>query len=124
MIYLPRDIRQIKLITGEELLAECIGEDSTEYLITNALKIHKEKLIIQGIPKEVNFFTKWMGLAENPELAINRNHVITTSIVNDQVAAYYNSLVHASEDDVTFGTLKTEIDNGMEDDSDEDRIIH
>ena len=37
--YEPRDIRQIKLCNGEENLTEVVGEDRTEILIRNPLRV-------------------------------------------------------------------------------------
>ena len=45
--YEPRDIRQIKLISGDEILAEVLGEDAGEYLICNPLKVFKEKSFLE-----------------------------------------------------------------------------
>jgi hypothetical protein len=97
--YEPRDIRQIKLISGEELLAEVLGEDAGEYLIFNPLKVLKEKFIQNGSAKEANFFVRWMGFANNQEFILNRTHVITEAIVDDSVADYYNKMMSSIEED-------------------------
>jgi hypothetical protein len=97
--YEPRDIRQIKLISGEEILAEVLGEDAGEYLIYNPLKVLKEKFVQNGSAKEANFFVRWMGFANNQEFILNRTHVITEAIVDDSVADYYNKMMSSIEED-------------------------
>jgi hypothetical protein len=97
--YEPRDIRQIKLISGDEILAEVLGEDAGEYLIYNPLKVLKEKFIQDGSAKEANFFVRWMGFANNQEFILNRTHVITEAIVDDSVADYYNKMMASIEED-------------------------
>jgi hypothetical protein len=99
MKYVPRDIRQIKLVTGDELLTEVIGEDQIEFLIRNPLKVFKEKFVQKGIPREANFFTRWMGFADNQEFIINKNHIVTEAIVDDSVADYYNKMMANIETD-------------------------
>lgn len=105
MKYEPRDIRQIKLVTGEEILAEIVGEDMSEFLIRNPLKVHKEKVVVGGHAREVNMFTRWMSLAENDMFAIQKYHIMIEAIVNDAVAAYYNNMMDTIEDEVTVGRM-------------------
>ena len=99
MKYEPRDIRQIKLVTGDEILTEVIGEDRVEFLIRNPLKVFKEKFVQKGIPREANFFTRWMGFADNQEFLINKTHIVTEAIVDDSVAEYYNKMMANIETD-------------------------
>lgn len=102
MNYEPRDIRQIKLVTGDEILTEIIGEDSIEFLIRNPLKVFKEKFLVKGVPKEANFFTRWMAFAENNEFIINKTHIVVEAIVDDSVADYYNNMMHNLEKNDTI----------------------
>ena len=106
MTYVPRDIRQIKLVTGDELLTEVVGEDQIEFLIRNPLKVFKEKMILQGRAREANFFTRWMSFAENQEFIVDKRHVVTEAIVDDAVAQYYNNMMESIEkhDEVTMGS--------------------
>ena len=105
MTYVPRDIRQIKLVTGDELLTEVVGEDQIEFLIRNPLKVFKERMVIKGMPREANFFTRWMSFAENQEFIVDKRHVVTEAIVDDKVAEYYNRMMDNIEqdDEVTMG---------------------
>lgn len=112
MKYLPRDIRQMKLVTGDELLTEVIGEDHVEFLIRNPLKVFKEKITYNGLSREANFFTRWMGFADNQEFILNKSHIVAEGLVDDQVADYYNKMMANIEQDDTihFGN-KSEAEN-------------
>lgn len=99
MKYLPRDIRQIKLVSGEEILTEVVGEDSIEFLIANPLKVNKEKYNHKGVQREANFFSRWMSFADNQEFIINKTHIVTEAIVDDNVAEYYNKMMDNIEQD-------------------------
>lgn len=105
MKYVPRDIRQIKLVTGDELLTEVVGEDQIEFLIRNPLKVFKERMVIKGMPREANFFTRWMSFADNQEFIVDKRHIVTEAIVDDKVAEYYNRMMDNIEqdDEVTMG---------------------
>lgn len=130
MNYVPRDIRQFKLVTGDELLTEVVGEDTDEFLIRNPLKVHKERYLSRGIPKEANFFTRWMGFADVQEFIINKVHIITEGIVDDSVANHYNGMIHHIEQDTEEVTVSTSVDDtatvSIWDDEDEDteRTFH
>lgn len=93
MKYEPRDIRQIKLINGEEIVAEVIGEDREELLIRNPLKVHREKFVNKGVAREANLFTTWMGFADSDEFFLQKNRIIMEAIVNDAVARHYNNMM-------------------------------
>lgn len=93
------NIRQIKLINGEELLAELIGEDSEELLVRNVLKIHREKVTMGDVSREANMFTRWMGFCELDEHFINRQNIIADGQVNEVVALYYHKMMANNEQD-------------------------
>lgn len=105
MIYDVRDIRQIKLVTGEEILAEIVGEDDSEFLIRNPLKVHKDKMVMGGQAREINMFTRWMSFADNDEFIIQKYHILVEAIVNDAVAKYYNNMMSMPDDEVTVGHM-------------------
>lgn len=115
MNYEPRDIRQFKLINGDELLTEVVGEDNAEFLIRNPLKVHKERYVTRGVPKEANFFTRWMAFADTQEFILNKTHIITEAIVDDGVADHYNGMMHniEQEDEVTVSTTIDHEDDTM-----------
>jgi hypothetical protein len=96
---LSRDIRQIKLINGEEILTEVVGEDREEILIRNPLKVHRERHQLGDIAREANMFTRWMGFADIDEHMLSRKMILIESIVNDAVALYYHKMTHNIEED-------------------------
>jgi hypothetical protein len=98
--YLPRDIRQIKLTNGEEIITEVVGEDREEFLIRNPLLVHREKVQLGDIAREANMFTRWMSLADNDEFIISRSHILVEALVNDAVAIYYNKMTANIEQDL------------------------
>lgn len=86
-------IRHIKLVTGDEILAEVVGEDTYELLIVNPFKILKERMIIRGQPREVNFFTRWMGFSESQEFFIQKQHILVEAPVDQDVVRHYDKLI-------------------------------
>lgn len=99
MNYLPRDIRQMKLVNGEEILTEVSGEDSHEFLVRNPLRVYKEKQIGENGMREANMFSRWMGFADNDEVIIAKSHIIAEAIVNDMVASHYNRMVNNTDEE-------------------------
>jgi len=99
MMYLPRDIRQMKLVNGEEILTEVSGEDSAEFLVRNPLRVYKEKQISETGMREANMFSRWMGFAENDEVIIAKTHIVAEAIVNDMVANHYNRMVNNTDEE-------------------------
>lgn len=97
--YISRDIRQIKLVNGEEILTEVIGEDHEEMLIRNPLKVHRERVNLGDIAREANMFTRWMGFCEVDEHMIKKNNILVEAIVNDAVALYYSRMMENVEED-------------------------
>jgi hypothetical protein len=96
---LPRDIRQIKFITGEEILTEVVGEDRDELLIRNPLKVHRERMQLGSIAREANMFTRWMGFADLDEHMIKKSNILVEALVNDAVALYYHKMTVNIEED-------------------------
>ena len=94
-----RDIRQIKFITGEEILTEVVGEDHEEILIRNPLKVHRERMQLGSIAREANMFTRWMGFADLDEHMIKKSNILVEALVNDAVALYYHKMTHNIEED-------------------------
>lgn len=96
---ISRDIRQIKLVNGEEILTEVIGEDHEEMLIRNPLKVHRERMQLGDIAREANMFTRWMGFCEVDEHMLKKHNILVEALVNDAVAMYYNRMMENVEED-------------------------
>jgi len=93
MIYDLLDIRHIKLTTGDELLAEIIDENEYEILVRNPLLIYKERMIIKGITKEANFFSRWMSFTAAQEFIIDRRHIVVEGLADEAVINHYCQLI-------------------------------
>ncbi len=96
---ISRDIRQIKLINGEEIITEVVGEDREEILIRNPLKVHRERMQLGDIAREANMFTRWMGFCEVDEHLIKKQNILVEGLVNDVVAMYYHRMMENVEAD-------------------------
>lgn len=96
---ITKDIRQIKLINGDELLTEVLGEDSIELFIRLPLKVVKEKVIVGELSREANMFTNWMAFSDSEDFIINRANVIVEATVNNTVAKHYIDMVENIEAD-------------------------
>lgn len=105
---LPRDIRQIKFINGEEIVTEVVGEDHDEILIRNPLKVHRERLQVGDIAREANMFTRWMGFADIDEHLVKKSTILVEALVNDVVALYYNKMTLNIEEDKINPILSSE----------------
>jgi ABC-type sulfate transport system substrate-binding protein len=116
-----RDVRHMKLATGDEILTEVTGEDQNEYLISNPLMIHKEKVHVNGTMKEANFFTRWLSLSNNREFIVQKYHVIAEGIVENEVADHYNNVIHGIDnlETVTEDDIDQEPDMLADDQTDE-----
>ena len=96
---ISRDIRQIKLTNGEEILTEVVGEDREEVLIRGPLKVHRERVALGDIAREANMFTRWMGFCDEDEYILAKTNILAEGLVNDAVALYYNKMMINTEQD-------------------------
>jgi hypothetical protein len=103
---LSTDIRQIKLVNGEELLTEVVGEDREEILIRNPLKVHRERMQIGDVAREANMFTRWMGFADLDEHIIHKRNILAEALVNEVVALYYHKMTLNIEEDKVSPVLQ------------------
>lgn len=99
---ISRDIRQLKLTNGEELLTEVVGEDREEVLIRGPLKVYRERVELGTIAREANMFTRWMGFCDEDEHIIAKSNILAMAMVNDAVAMYYTKMmVNVEQDSIT-----------------------
>ena len=97
---ISRDIRQLKLTNGEELITEVVGEDHVELLIRGPLKVYRERVELGTIAREANMFTRWMGFCEEDEHIIAKTNILAMALVNDAVAMYYTKMMVNVEQDL------------------------
>jgi len=99
---ISRDIRQLKLTNGEEILTEVVGEDREEVLIRGPLKVYRERVELGTIAREANMFTRWMGFSDEDEHIIAKTNILAMALVNDAVAMYYTKMmVNVEQDSIT-----------------------
>lgn len=85
------NIKLIKFLGGEEIIAEVVSETETTLDVKNAVRI-------VVIPDQLNPKTPQVGLApylqfsEAKELTFNRNLVVTTAVPLTDFINQYNSL--------------------------------
>jgi hypothetical protein len=112
------EVRQIKLVNGDEILTEVIAEDYDSILIRNPLKIYKEKIIFSGKAREANFFSPWMTFGNDMDFAIARSNILAEAIVNELVVEHYTMLTQAEDNnEVTIGDVNVTEDTNTDDGS-------
>jgi hypothetical protein len=85
------NLKLIKFLGGEEVLAEVVSENDTSITVKNAVRI-------VVIPDQLNPKTPQVGLApylqfsETKDLTLNKNLVITTATPLTEFVNQYNSL--------------------------------
>lgn len=97
---ISRDIRQLKLTNGEEILTEVVGEDREEVLVRGPLKVYRERIELGTIAREANMFTRWMGFCDEDEHIIAKSNILAMALVNDAVAMYYTKMMVNVEQDL------------------------
>ena len=80
------DVKLIRIITGEEVVAELVSEDENTITVQNGLVV---------LPGAQNVgFAPWATVIDkdNPEIKMSRNHVVYMVNVDPGVQAKYNEL--------------------------------
>jgi len=81
------DAKLLRIITGEEIIAELISEDDNFVTVVNALVI---------IPTQNGSigFTPWAPVIDkdDPEIKISRNHIVYLANLEEPVKKKYNEI--------------------------------
>ena len=80
------DVKLIRIVTGEEVVAEFISEDENTITVKNGLVV---------LPNGAQVgFAPWATVIDkdNPEITMSRNHVVYMVNVDSGVQAKYNEL--------------------------------
>ena len=80
------DVKLIRIITGEEIIAEVVSDTDTTVTVQNALVV---------LPTNTGVgFAPWATVIdkENPEIVVSRNHVVYIVPVQEDVANRYNEM--------------------------------
>jgi len=80
------DVKLIRIVTGEEVIAELVSNDGDTVTIKNALVILPTN---NGVG-----FAPWATVIdqENPEITMSKNHVVYTVDVQEDVCKKYNEM--------------------------------
>lgn len=82
------DIRHFKLVSGEEIISNVLGKDNSEYILEMPLKMH----IVINARGQQFFFTKWQPLTDTEICSIFSSHIISYTVVKDEIKKKYNML--------------------------------
>ena len=107
-----KSIRQFKLTSGEDILAEVIewpDEENSEILCRNVYKVHTTE-------KELSFYytlKPWMTFQSDPEmfLTLNINHIIGEATPALIVVDNYKKIVKAQKETLTPDISQTGVED-------------
>ena len=80
------DVKLIRIITGEEVIAEVLSESDDTITVQNALVV---------LPTNTGVgFAPWATVIdkENPEITVSRNHIVYIVPVQEDVSGRYNEM--------------------------------
>ena len=80
------DVKLLRVITGEEIIAEIVEENASEVTLKNALVV---------IPTQQSVgFAPWATVIdrENPEITVSRTHIVYIAGVDDSIRNKYDEI--------------------------------
>ena len=80
------DVKLLRIVTGEEVIAELLSEDDETITVQNGLVV---------LPTNTGVgFAPWATVIskEKPELTISKEHIVYMAEVQDDVAQKYNEM--------------------------------
>ena len=80
------DVKLIRIVTGEEIIAEVLSETDDTITVQNGLVVLPSA---QGVG-----FAPWATVIskENPEITVQKTHVVYVAEVQEDVAQKYNEM--------------------------------
>ena len=80
------DVKLIRIVTGEEIIAEVLSETDDTITVQNGLVVLPSA---QGVG-----FAPWATVIskEEPEIEMSKNHIVYVAAVQDDVAKKYNEM--------------------------------
>ena len=80
------DVKLIRIVTGEEIIAEVLSETDGTITVQNGLVVLPSA---QGVG-----FAPWATVIskEEPEIEMSKNHIVYVAAVQDDVAKKYNEM--------------------------------
>jgi len=80
------EVKLLRVITGEEIIAEIVDENAAEITLKNALVV---------IPTNQNVgFAPWATVInrEEPEVTVSRTHIVYVASVDDKIRDKYDEI--------------------------------
>tara|TARA_B100000900_G_scaffold24234_1_gene18862 strand:+ start:170 stop:463 length:294 start_codon:yes stop_codon:yes gene_type:complete len=80
------DVKLIRIVTGEEIIAELVSENAAEVTVKNGLVVIPNA---QGVG-----FAQWATVIDpdRPEVTMSRNHIVYIVEVQEDVCKKYNQM--------------------------------
>ena len=80
------DVKLIRIVTGEEIIAELVSENAAEVTVKNGLVVIPNA---QGVG-----FAQWATVIDpdRPEVTMSRNHIVYIAEVQEDVCKKYNQM--------------------------------
>jgi len=80
------DVKLIRIVTGEEIIAELVSENAAEVTVKNGLVVIPNA---QGVG-----FAQWATVIDpdRPEVTMSRNHIVYMVEVQEDVCKKYNQM--------------------------------
>ena len=80
------EVKLLRVITGEEIVAEIVGENAAEVTLKNALVV---------IPTQQSVgFAPWATVIdrENPEVTVSRTHIVYVANLDESIRNKYDEI--------------------------------
>lgn len=119
------DIRQIKLISGEEIICLVSSDNETTYLVERPLVVQS----LLGSPGKYQLLP-WFSLSNSNLISIDKTHIISHAEVDDDIKRHYVTLsLEEGEGDVEdqldfFDNIDDENDDYPDYLTGPDKIVH
>ena len=80
------DVKLLRIVTGEEVIAELVSEDDTTITVKNGLVVLPTK---NGVG-----FAPWATVidTDNPDITMSKQHVVYVVAVQEDVSKKYNEM--------------------------------
>ena len=80
------DVKLIRIVTGEEIIAEVVSEDENTITVKNGLVVLPNATAVG--------FAQWATVIDpdNPEVTMKQQHVVYVVAVQEDVAKKYNEM--------------------------------
>lgn len=122
MIYNSKKVKQLKLVTGEEIMCEIIEEDEQDIIIRNALTIHFETMDDGG---RMWLFKYFMCCQDEPErfLLVKMDKIVAIANPIDELYEQYYGAITSMMDNPSTDEVWDEEEEGVTKDNDQGKVV-